>query len=96
MRPFLEHLQRPPEASWSMLNRRLDDAIPFEWHHHPELELTLTLNSVGQRFVGDHVGSYGHGDLVLVGPNLPHTWASRDKLDATAPHVALVLWFERE
>jgi len=68
MRPFLEHLQRPPEASWSMLNRRLDDAIPFQWHHHPELELTLTLNSVGQRFVGDHVGSYGHGDLVLVGP----------------------------
>ncbi len=96
MRPVLEHLQRPPEASWSMLNRRLDDAIPFQWHHHPELELTLTLNSAGQRFVGDHVGTYGHGDLVLVGPNLPHTWASREKLDATGPHVALVLWFERE
>lgn len=96
MRPFLEHLQRPPEASWSMLNRRLDDAIPFQWHHHPELELTLTLNSVGQRFVGDHVGSYGHGDLVLVGPNLPHTWASRDKVEAGAPHVALVLWFEKD
>lgn len=96
MRAFLEHLQRPPEASWSMLNRRLDDAIPFQWHHHPELELTLTLNSVGQRFVGDHVGSYGHGDLVLVGPNLPHTWASRDKVEAGAPHVALVLWFEQE
>jgi AraC-like DNA-binding protein len=96
MRAFLEHLQRPAEASWSMLNRRLDDAIPFQWHHHPELELTLTLNSVGQRFVGDHVGSYGHGDLVLVGPNLPHTWASRDKLEAEAPHVALVLWFQKE
>lgn len=96
MRPFLEHLQRPSEASWSMLNRRLDDAIPFRWHHHPELELTLTLNSLGQRFVGDHVGSYGHGDLVLVGPNLPHTWASREKRDATAPHVALVLWFQRD
>lgn len=96
MRALLEHLQRPPEASWSMLNRRLDDAIPFQWHHHPELELTLTLNSVGQRFVGDHVGSYRHGDLVLVGPNLPHTWASRDKLDAETPHVALVLWFQKE
>ena len=53
MRAFLEHLQRPPEASWSMLNRRLDDAIPFQWHHHPELELTLPLNSVGPRFGGD-------------------------------------------
>jgi AraC-like DNA-binding protein len=96
VRPFLEHLQLPPEASWSMLNRRLDDAIPFQWHHHPELELTLTLNSVGQRFVGDHVGSYGHGDLVLVGPNLPHTWASREKLDPATPHVALVLWFRQD
>jgi AraC-like DNA-binding protein len=79
-----------------MLNRRLDDAIPFQWHHHPELELTLTLNSVGQRFIGDHVGSYGHGDLVLVGANLPHTWASREKLDPAEPHVALVLWFRQE
>lgn len=96
MRPYLEHLQLPPEASWSMLNRRLDDAIPFQWHHHPELELTLTLNSVGQRFVGDHVGSYGHGDLVLVGANLPHTWASREKLDPAEPHVALVLWFRQD
>ena len=96
MRPFLEHLPVPPDASWSILNRRLDDAIPFQWHHHPELELTLTLNSRGQRFVGDHVGSYDDGDLVLVGPNLPHTWASREKIDPARPHVALVLWFRKE
>jgi AraC-like DNA-binding protein len=96
MRPFLEHLQPSPGASWSMLNRRLDDAIPFEWHHHPELELTLTLNSRGQRFIGNHVAGYGDGDLVLIGPNLPHTWASRERIDAAGPHVALVLWFRRE
>jgi AraC-like DNA-binding protein len=96
MKPYLEHLSPPPDASWSLLNRRLDDAIPFEWHHHPEFELTLTLNSRGQRFIGDHVGDYGHGDLVLVGPNLPHTWASREKVDPAVPHVALVFWFRRE
>lgn len=76
-----------------MLNRRLDDGIPFQWHHHPELELTLTLNSRGERFIGDHIGSYDDGDLVLVGSNLPHTWCSAEKIDATQPHVALVLWF---
>jgi len=96
MRPYLEHLPVPPDASWSMLNRRLDAAIPFQWHHHPEFELTLTLNSRGQRFVGDHVGTYEHGDLVLVGPNLPHTWASREKCDAARPHVALVFWFHED
>lgn len=93
MRPYLEKLPVFPDASWSYLNRRLDDAIPFQWHHHPEYELTLTLNSRGQRFIGDHVDAYDDGDLVLVGPNLPHTWVSREKLDAAQPHIALVLWF---
>ena len=45
MKPFLEKLPPHSDTSWTMLNRRLDDAIPFQWHHHPEFELTLTLNS---------------------------------------------------
>jgi AraC-like DNA-binding protein len=94
MRAFLEKIYRPPDASWSMLNRRLPDGIPFQWHHHPEYELTLTLNSRGLRFVGDHVGEYGDHDLVLLGSNLPHTWASRAAVRDGEPHVALVLWFD--
>lgn len=93
MRPLLEKVRPPEGASWAWLDRRLDDAIPFQWHHHPEYELTLTLNSRGQRFVGDAIGDFGDGDLVLVGPNLPHTWASRDRIDPAAPHRALVMWF---
>ncbi len=93
MRPFLEKLPVFPDSSWSYLDRRLENGIPFQWHHHPEYELTLTLNSRGQRFIGDHVGTYDDGDLVLVGPNLPHTWVSRSKIDASLPHMAVVLWF---
>src|SRR5688572_15167349 len=93
MRPLLEKIRPEPGASWAMLNRRLDAEIPFQWHHHPEYELTLTLNSRGQRFIGDHIGAYDDGDLVLVGPNLPHTWASREKIAEGEPHVALVMWF---
>jgi AraC-like DNA-binding protein len=78
------------------LNRRLSDGIPFQWHHHPEFELTLTLNSRGLRFIGDHVGEYDDGDLVLLGSNLPHTWASREAVKAAEPHVALVLWFDAD
>ena len=92
MKPFLERVQRPPGASWAWLDRKLDNGIPFQWHHHPEFELTLTLNSRGQRFIGDHIGEYGDGDLVLIGPNLPHTWVSRDRI-AEGPHVAQVMWF---
>ncbi|MEJ8855559.1 AraC family transcriptional regulator [Variovorax robiniae] len=78
-----------------MFDRRLP-AFPFNWHYHPEYELTLTLNSVGERFVGDHVARYGDGDLVLVGPNLPHAWQSRSALQPGQPHHAVVAWFTRQ
>lgn len=93
MKPYLEKLQTEDGASWAMLNRRLPEGIPFQWHHHPEMELTLTLNSRGQRFVGDHADTYDHEDLVLIGGNLPHTWSSTEAIDPATPHVALVLWF---
>ncbi|MGC1684119.1 MAG: AraC family transcriptional regulator, partial [Candidatus Acidiferrales bacterium] len=67
--------------------------IPFEWHHHPEYELTLTLNSKGWRFIGDHVGQYHAPDLVLVPPDMPHTWASTANLHRGEPHTAIVVWF---
>jgi len=93
MRPLFEKVTVPEGASWAMLNRKLDDDIPFQWHYHPEFELTLTLNSRGQRYIGDSIASYDDGDLVLLGPNLPHTWFSAEKIDARRPHHALVMWF---
>jgi AraC-like DNA-binding protein len=93
MRPLFEKVTVPDGASWALLNRRLDDGIPFLWHHHPEFELTLTLNSRGQRYIGDDVSNYDDGDLVLLGPNLPHTWCSAEKIDPSRPHIALVMWF---
>ncbi|SDR29646.1 AraC family transcriptional regulator [Pseudovibrio sp. Tun.PSC04-5.I4] len=96
MRSYLEKVPDTEEGSFKVMNRRLEEGIPFSWHHHPEYELTLTLNSEGQRYIGDHVGEYGDSDLVLIGPNLPHTWASSDRPDDTEPHVALVIWFEPE
>jgi AraC-like DNA-binding protein len=93
MRPTFEQVNIETGTSWTLLDRRLKDGIPFEWHHHPEFELTLSLNSRGHRLVGDHAGPYEDGDLVLVGPSLPHTWCSHSAIDAEQPHVALVAWF---
>lgn len=62
MRPLLEKVSLPADGSWTLLNRRLEAGIPFEWHHHPEYELTLTTNSRGRRFVGDSIGGYDDGD----------------------------------
>jgi hypothetical protein len=96
MRPYLETLPVPEGQSWLFTDRRLPDGIPFQWHYHREYELTLTLNSAGQRFVGDHLGHYGDGDLVLLGPDIPHTWSSTQKLSEGSPHVALIMFFRPE
>jgi AraC-like DNA-binding protein len=47
------------------------------WHFHPELELVLIVQSTGKRFVGDHISDFAPGDLVLLGPSLPH-WYRND------------------
>jgi AraC-like DNA-binding protein len=47
-------------------------AAPY--HYHPELELTWIVRSSGHRFVGDSSQPFHHGDLVLLGPHVPHVW----------------------
>ncbi|MFL6427306.1 MAG: helix-turn-helix domain-containing protein [Acidobacteriaceae bacterium] len=92
MKPQYERVTFPKGCSLRVYHRRVP-AIPFEWHHHPEYELTLTLNSRGWRFIGDHVGQYESPDLVLVPSDMPHTWASTATLVKGEPHTAIVIWF---
>lgn len=45
-------------------------------HRHRQLELTWIERGAGLRLVGDKAEAFGAGDLVLIGPDLPHTWLS--------------------
>lgn len=90
----LEVLPRRADLSWQRLDRRLENGIPFMWHHHPEMELTLTVNCRGQRFVGDNVSAFEDGDLALVGSDLPHSWVSDERIDPNRPFSAKVIWFD--
>jgi AraC-like DNA-binding protein len=92
VRPQFERVTFSRGCSLRVYHRQVPE-IPFEWHHHPEYELTLTLNSKGWRFIGDHVGQYHAPDLVLVPPDMPHTWASTANLRRNEPHTAIVVWF---
>jgi len=47
------------------------------WHCHDDYELHMIVASVGKVFVGDHVGAFAPGQLVLTGPRLPHNWITQ-------------------
>lgn len=66
----------------------------FFWHYHPEYELTLIVKGKGKRLVGDSYEEFAAGDLVLVGPHLPHTWIGDEKRKDL--YSAVVIQFSRE
>jgi AraC-like DNA-binding protein len=49
------------------------------WHYHEAFELTYFESGEGTRFVGDQIQQFQHGDLVLLGANLPHYWHTRSQ-----------------
>jgi AraC-like DNA-binding protein len=63
------------------LIRCLDHGFPTplaRWHYHEEYELHLIVATSGKAFVGDWIGQFQPGHLVLTGPRLPHNWISLD------------------
>lgn len=51
-------------------------AFDAPWHFHPQGELTFIQSGQGRRFVGSSIEPFQSGDLVLLGPHLPHFWHS--------------------
>ncbi|QCR22297.1 AraC family transcriptional regulator [Pontibacter sp. SGAir0037] len=48
-------------------------------HFHPEVQIMLITEGSGTRFIGDSIGSFGKGDILLLGPNLPHVFRNDKK-----------------
>ena len=63
------------------------------WHFHPEYELHLIVATSGNAFVGDWMGHFEPGHLVLCGPGLPHNWVSLDMPDGGVARRDLAIQF---
>src|SRR3989344_4696414 len=61
------------------------------WHYHDEYELHLITATSGKVFVGDWIGQFQPGHLVLTGPRLPHNWISMDLPEGGVPLRDLAL-----
>ncbi|WP_010508544.1 AraC family transcriptional regulator [Komagataeibacter europaeus] len=73
--PVFEVVQPGPRQSF-VWHRHDYPAACARWNYHPEYELHLITTGTGHFMVGDFLGTFAPGHLVLVGPDLPHGWFS--------------------
>jgi len=92
MKPDLELVQIGRAESF----KAWEHGFPFRtarWHFHPEYELHHVVSTSGRYFVGDFIGNFAPGNLVLTGPNLPHNWVSHVAPGTDVPLRGRVLQF---
>lgn len=66
-------------------------------HKHPELQLTLILESDGTALIGDYVGNFRAGDIFLINSNVPHVFKNDRKYyleDADQRAYGISIFFE--
>ncbi|GAB3330561.1 AraC family transcriptional regulator [Larkinella ripae] len=65
-----------PVASSFIVKELVEPHFDPNWHFHPHFQLFLVEEGSGTRFIGDSIKPFSEGDLVFLGPNLPHLWRS--------------------
>lgn len=94
MKPIFQRLTGAPDEGFAYKVLRAP-GFDCPWHFHDEYELILVQRSRGYRMVGDNLKPLTPGDLVLIGPNLPHTWQNEEgRRGATAGVRAVLIQFE--
>lgn len=63
------------------------------WHYHPEYEIHLIAATSGKFYIGDFVGDFEPGQLIMTGPNLPQNWISDVPDNEAVPARSLIIQF---
>ncbi len=73
MKVEFEVIQPDEGSSFRLLHQKVQaECYNWEYHYHPEYEIVCVPTGHGTRHVGNHFCNYENGDLVFIGPNLPH------------------------
>jgi len=71
--PYLKKIE--PQFGSSFAYRLVEEqgaSTEAAWHFHPEMEIVYIEKGNGKRHIGNHISHFSKGDLIFMGPNLPH------------------------
>ncbi|MGB0522622.1 MAG: AraC family transcriptional regulator [Flammeovirgaceae bacterium] len=74
MKPVLYSFPKTQQESFSVQTEEGLAHFYDVLHYHPELQITIILESYGTYFIGDSIERFQAGDIFLIGPNLPHVF----------------------
>jgi AraC-like DNA-binding protein len=60
------------DSSVLVFHHDATNPCPVLWHYHPEIELVYLPQGSGRRHIGRTVSHYDEGELLLLGPDVPH------------------------
>ncbi|WP_420149933.1 AraC family transcriptional regulator [Spirosoma sp.] len=72
MKLQFEKIEPGVGSSFRVIHHTEVDSCGVYWHYHPEYEIVYIPSGEGQRRIGSNVSRYEAGELVFIGPNLPH------------------------
>jgi AraC-like DNA-binding protein len=78
MKELLEEIKLNPEESF-YIGIFQDHIDKSHWHYHQEFELSFITEGAGKRIVGDSVEEFHPGDLIFIGPRIPHVWFPEER-----------------
>ncbi|MFT3932183.1 MAG: AraC family transcriptional regulator [Chitinophagaceae bacterium] len=71
MKPVLRQALSTPSSSFTV-RKDIGKQMINSWHYHPEIEFLFIKKSSGTWLIGDYIGHFRSGDVIMLGANLPH------------------------